>query len=174
VPWKTDGMPAGRRAVDPGARIDVTHAGVPALSTRLGTILRARQEREAVEAELLREGVYALGPAPQLIGRRVTPRRVASGPRATIDAPQELRAIDPESAVLPAYVSGAVEGLEADAVVAVAVNGRIEATTRVFRSDSGLVYAALVPPSSLRAGANAVMVLQVLPGDRLRPIGAAL
>jgi hypothetical protein len=175
VPWRTDGMPAGRRAVDPGARIDVTHAGVPALSTRLDTILRAREEREAVEAALLRDGVYAMGPAPQLIGRRVTPRRVgSSGPRATIDAPRELRAIDPESAVLPAYVSGAIEGLPADAIVAVAVNGRVEATTRVYRSDSGLVYAALVPPSSLRSGANAVMVLQVLPGDRLLPIGAAL
>jgi hypothetical protein len=175
VPWRTDGMPAGRRKVDPAARIDVTHAGVPALSTSLGAILRARREREAVETALLRDGVYAMGPAPQLIGRRVTaaPRRVASGARATVDAPQELRALDHESAVLPAYVSGAVDGLPADALLAVAVNGRVEATTRVLRTDDGSVYAAIVPPSSLRDGANTVMVLEVLPGDRLRPIGAA-
>jgi hypothetical protein len=168
-------MPAGRRKVDPAARIEVTHAGVPALTTTLGAILRARREREAVEAALLRDGVYAIGPAPQLIGRRVAavPRRVASGPRATVDAPHELRTIDHESAVLPAYVSGAVDGLPADAMLAVAVNGRVEATTRVLRSDAGLVYAALVPPASLKDGANTAMVLQVLPGDRLRPIGAA-
>jgi hypothetical protein len=175
VPWRTDGMPAGSRRVDPAARIEVTHAGAPALSTSLAAILRARRERETVEAAMLRDGVYAMGPAPQLIGRRVAapPRRVASGPRATVDAPQDLRAIDHESAVLPAYVSGAVEDLPADAVLAVAVNGRVEATTRVLRSDDGPVYAAIVRPSSLRDGANTVLVLQVLPGDRLRPIGAA-
>jgi hypothetical protein len=43
----------------------------------------------------------------------------------------------------------------------------------VLRTGDGSVYAAIVPPSSLRDGANTVMVLEVLPGDRLRPIGAA-
>jgi hypothetical protein len=32
-------------------------------------------------------------------------------------------------------------------------------------------YAALVPPSSLRAGANTIAVLEVQPGGELRPVG---
>ena len=175
VPWRTDGVPADERRVDPGARIDVTHAGVRAVSTTLEEITRARAEREAVEAELLRAGVYALGPAPQLVGERfeAIPQLVERGPRATLDAPEDFAAVDPEAAVLPSYVSGEVRGREPGAVVAVAVNGRVEATTRTYRFRGRVQFAALVPPSSLRPGANAVTVLEVLPGDRLRPIGAA-
>ena len=175
VPWRTAGIPAGRRRVDPGARIEVTHAGAPALSTRLDAIVRARREREAVEAELLRHGVYGIGPAPQLIGRRLEPsgRLVSGGPRATIDVPEDYRSVDGESGLVPAYVSGELNGLPANAVVAVAVNGRVRATTRTYRDRSRIVYAAVVPPASLRDGANSVTVLEVLPGDRLRPIGAA-
>jgi hypothetical protein len=70
--------------------------------------------------------------------------------------------------VLPVLVSGDIAGLEDDAVVALAVNGRVVATTRVFPPGQ---YVAVVPPESLRAGANDVAVLQVLPGDGLRKIG---
>ena len=42
-------------------------------------MLAKRREREAVEARLLRDGVYAIGPRPDLIGRRVAAR---SGARA--------------------------------------------------------------------------------------------
>ena len=89
VPWRTDGIPAGRREVDPRAPIEVTHAGAPALSTRLDAILRARRDRERVEAALLRDGVYAMGPAAALSGAASRRRRAAS-PRAaapTVDAP---------------------------------------------------------------------------------------
>ena len=35
-----------------------------------------------------------------------------------------------------------------------------------------MLYGAIVPPASLRPGANAVSVLEVLPGNRLRTIGS--
>ncbi|HWM09807.1 MAG TPA: hypothetical protein VNO82_10685, partial [Solirubrobacteraceae bacterium] len=70
---------------------------------------------------------------------------------------------------LPVLVSGDVTGLADDTVIAVAVNGRVQATTRVFPGG----YVAMVPPDSLRAGSNSVTVLQVLPGDRLRAIGGS-
>jgi hypothetical protein len=135
----------------------VSHAGEPALTEPLGAVLAKRRAREAVEARLLRRGVYAIGPRPDMIGRRI-----AGGSRRVT--------VDPEAPVLPSFVSGAADGLEPDAELAVAVNGRVEATTRVYRDGGGSRYAALVPPSSLRAGVNTVAVLAVLPGGELRPL----
>ena len=54
-----------------------------------------------------------------------------------------------------------------------AVNGRVEATTRVYREGGRSRCAALVPPSSLRAGANAIAVFTVLPEGQLRPVDAS-
>jgi hypothetical protein len=64
-----------------------------------------------------------------------------------------------------------VTGLEEDALIAVAVDGRVAATTRVYRDGDTLEYSALVPPASLGPGSHSVTVLQVLPGDVLRRIG---
>jgi len=157
VPWRTDGIPADERKVDAAAPIDVSHAGEPALTEPLGSVLAKRRAREAVEARLLRRGVYAIGPRPDLIGRRI-----AGGSRHVT--------VDPGAPVLPSFVSGAADGLAPDAELAVAVNGRVEATTRVYRGGGGARYAALVPPTSLRAGANTISVLAVLPGGELRPL----
>jgi Sulfatase len=159
LPWRTDGVPAAERRVDPGARIDVAHAGEPAVSEPLSYVLAKRAEREAVEARLLRAGLYAIGPRPDLLGRRVPSSRGARD----VD-------VDPESPVVPSFVAGDAGELRAGAELAVAVNGRVEATTRVYRGDGRSRYAALVPPESLRTGPNAVTVLEVRPGDELRPL----
>jgi hypothetical protein len=173
LPWDVDGMPADERPVDPGARIAVSHMGEPAWTGRLGSILAARRSREATESRLLRGGPYMIGVRRDLVGRRIASagRPAARGPRATVDGPEELAAVDAASKVLPAYVSGEVTGLKPGAEVAVALNGRIESTTRVYRDRGALVYAAIVPPTALHDGANAVGVLQVLPRGGLRPIG---
>ena len=67
--------------------------------------------------------------------------------------------------MLPALVSGDVTGLPDGAPIAIAVNGRVAATTRVFPPGQ---YVALVPPESLRPGANDVEVLDLrkIGGDR--------
>ena len=49
--------------------------------------------------------------------------------------------------------------------VAIVVNGRVEATTKVDRSRFG----ALVPPRALRDGANRVEVLEI-DGDTFRKL----
>jgi len=162
VPWKADGIPADEREVDPRAPIDVSHAGVPVLTEELGSVLAKRNAREEIEARLLRDSVYAIGPRAELIGRRVAVR--SGGQRVMVDG---------EAAVLPSFVSGEVAGLEPETELAVTVNGRVEATTRVYRDGGRSVYAALVPPSSLREGANAIGVFGVLPGGELRPIDAS-
>ena len=82
LPWKTDGMPAGERPVDAGTRITVTGEGRAGEPAALGTLLAGLREREAHEARLLRYGDYAVGPRPDLTGRRVD----APAARATVDA----------------------------------------------------------------------------------------
>ena len=162
VPWRTDGMPADERVPEYGASIEVTSEGRPSEPDALGPILARLRERDAYEARLLRGGDYALGPRPDLIGRRIE-GTVEGGPRATVDAPGEYD-VPAGARVLPALVTGDVTGLAADAVLALAVNGRVVATTRVFPPGQ---YVAIVPPESLRAGDNEVAVLD----ERLRKIG---
>jgi hypothetical protein len=159
LPWKADGVPADEREVDSAAPIDVSHMGEPVLTEALSSVLAKRRAREVVEARLLRNGVYAIGPRPELIGRRVAAR--SGGPEVTVDD---------TAPVLPSFVSGQAEGLERDTELAVAVNGRVEATTRVYRDGGRSIFAALVPPSSMREGANAISVFEVLSGGELRPL----
>jgi hypothetical protein len=143
IPWRTDGMPAGERTVDPDAPIDISHAGEHVLTMPLASVLAKRREREAVETRLLRGGLYAIGPRPDLIGRRVA---LSSGERRGTVSP---------------YITGRIEDVRPGAELAVAVDGVIRATTRAYRNGDHTVYVALVPPSTLRDGAGTVAVLPV-------------
>jgi hypothetical protein len=149
VPWKADGMPAADRPVDPAAPIDMSHAGEPVLTEPLSSVLSKRDERDEAEVALLRGGVWAIGPRPDLLGRRV-----AAGSR---------RLTDP-------FVSGRADGVAPDTEIAVAVNGRVVATTRTYRDGGRSVYDALVPPSSLHDGTNTVAALQILASGELREL----
>ncbi len=163
VPWKTDGMPADRRSASPSSPVDVTRAGGPGQTQSLVRVLAARKERDAYEARLLRHGLFAIGPRPDLVGRRVDVAPSATGVSATIDGAREYRDLAAGAPVVPVLVAGAAQGLPADTVVAVAVNGRIESTTKLLPRGGRLQYAALVRPSSLRPGLNRLTVLAVRP-----------
>jgi hypothetical protein len=154
VPWRTDGMPADERTVGYDAPIAVTREGRPGVPEALGTILEAQRARMATEARLLRRGEYAIGPRPDLLGRRLD----APTAQATVDAPGEYEDVATGARVLPVLVSGDVTGLPNDAPIAIAVNGRVAATTRVFPPGQ---YVALVPPGALRPGGNDVAVLDL-------------
>ena len=175
VPWKIDGMPAGERRDAGTTPIDVLYSKLGTRTTLpLKAVIRQRRARDVYEARLMRHGVYAIGPRPDLIGTSVESiPRVPTRAHATVDEPSAFRAVDPRGRMLPAFVSGSLSGVAADAVLVVAVNGRIEQTTRAEPVAGGLEYEALVPPGSLHAGSNSISVLQVLPGDRLRRIGGA-
>jgi len=151
LPWKAQGMPADERPIDPDAAIDVSHQNRHVLTESLSSIAAKRRERDVVEEELLRDGIYGIGPRPDLLGRS------AAGEDRTIS-------VDPESPLLPSFITGRAPP---GSVLAVAVNGRIAQTTRTYDGDH---YAALVPPSSLHAGENTVATFVVLPTGELRPL----
>ena len=82
LPWKADGMPADERPVDPDAPIDISHMGMPVLTEPLRSVEAKRAAREPFEDRLLRDGPYAIGPRPDLIGRPAPSgaRPVSGGP----------------------------------------------------------------------------------------------
>ena len=163
VPWKTDGIPADRRRTSPSSPVDVMHLGRRGQSQSLARVLAARRERDAYEARLLRHGVFAFGPRPDLAGRRVDGSPAATGASATIEGAREYRHVVAGAPVVPVLVAGAAHGLPAGTVVAVAVNGRIESTTKLLPRGRRFRYAALVRPSSLRPGSNRLTVLALRP-----------
>jgi hypothetical protein len=175
VPWKTDGMPVDERPAgsdDPITLFDDGAQGdeYPAADVRAGF-----RDRQAYERRILRRGPYGIGPRPDLLGEQVeqTGSEQGGDPSALIDGASDYADVDTDAAALPTLVSGAVSGLPEDTPLAIAVNGRVEATTRVFNERGEDQFVAMVPPDTLRAGENTVTVLQVLADDRLQVIGWA-
>jgi sulfatase-like protein len=119
--------------------------------------------------------IWRIGPNQELLGRQVT-----DAPAGDVEAELvnggDYRSVDPESSFIPAHViaelSGGEEGETRD--VAIAVNGRIAAVSRSFSlaTDSGQeLVAAMVPPSSLKAGRNSVGIYEVGAGGDLTRLG---
>jgi hypothetical protein len=109
----------------------------------------------------------------RLVGRRpsaldLLPAGVGEGVR--LDGAPDYANVAPDTGVVPAYVSGAVTGLAAGDEVAVAIDGRIQATTRVRREGDEHVFAALVPPTTLTPGSHTVAIYRVVGPARLREL----
>jgi hypothetical protein len=162
-----DGVPVGERDADPGNEIDVPDSWELGTTTDFGTIQRQRVERRRYERSLLEAAGYdafKLGPRPDLVGRSVRAARPGGG-EAALEDPGQFDDVDPDAPLLPVWVSGTITALPGGSDVAIAVNGRIEATTKVDRGRFG----ALVPPQALREGANRVEILEI-DGDTFRKL----
>ena len=162
-----DGVPVGERDADPDNEIDVPDSWELGTTTDFGTIVSQRAERRRYERSLLAPAGYdafAMGPRPDLVGRRVGSAPPGDG-RVELEDPGQFDDVDPDSPVLPIWVSGTVTVLPGGSEVAIAIDGRVAATTRVDRGH----FAALVPPRALRAGANRVEVFEIA-GDTFRKL----
>jgi hypothetical protein len=154
-----DGVPVGERDADPGDEIDVPDSWELGTTTDFGTIVRQRRERLRYERSLLEPAGYdawRLGPRPDLIGRRARATEAGDG-QVELEAPGQFEDVDLDAPLLPIWVSGSVTALPGGSDLAIVVNGRVQATTKVDRGRFG----ALVPPSALRGGANRVEVLEI-------------
>lgn len=110
------------------------------------------------------ETLYAAGPRPELIGRRSSGgAAVAGGTRVEIVDLDALAAVDLEAPVLPVHLYGKVVAPPGAAphLLALAVNGRIRATTETFAGDGGPAFTALLPPAALRSGENRLEVFAI-------------
>jgi len=113
-------------------------------------------------------------PLPELIGRLTAELPVGpSAGSATVQNRADFDQIDPDGGRLPALVYGTVpDAVRNGTLLAVAVNGRIGAVTRVVDPDpGGRRFAALLPDESLfTPGPNRLELFQITDGSTLRPL----
>jgi hypothetical protein len=173
LPFRTDGL----SLLDPRARA----------RERILTFVKTDGERIEVDAAALERGrraslarqlrlfgsgagapgVYGIGPHRELLGRRVDELTVVDGGdlRAEVQEGDRFDSVDLRSSFVPAHVTGWLRGGEAAGRdIALALNGRIVATSRSFEplGRFKLEFSSLVPESAFRQGPNRLEVLEVL------------
>lgn len=164
------------RSVHGPLRVRRGRGGDP-VSVAPGEFARARDAELARQRELFPRGlqsVFAVGPHRRLLGRRVATLGVTTGEgRVQINDGDAFRNVQPRSGVLPVYVSGYfLTAKEEGLPLAIAVNGRIQATAVSYPVRDMTRFSAIIPPTSLRPGANTIEVFAVS-GGRLLLLGRA-
>jgi hypothetical protein len=107
---------------------------------------------------------FRIGPHRELIGARLSAVATSSRTpiRATLDAPEQFRAVDPRARTIPIDVSGVVSGAPARSrAIAVALNGRIAATGWTIVDGGGEHFTVLLPPGRLSRGRAAIEVYAI-------------
>jgi Sulfatase len=117
--------------------------------------------------------IFRIGPRQDLLFKPVSRYQVVPGSGASFAGAEGYRNVNLKDLV-PAHVTGHLEGVPNGRDLAIAVNGTIEATTRSFTlaTGGGPIFAAMVPPSSFHQGRNRVEVFEV-EGSTLKRLGAA-
>ena len=182
IPWSVDGRSALRSTVAAQRRRRII-AKKFRHSYPVDSHFFARDRRAALERKqrLFGDGLYAFGPRPDLLGRRLAGvRPLARGRRhAVIAAADRYRGVDPATGFVPAHVVGTISGTRRDrgrraagSPVALAVNGKIAATGVTFRlrGSSEERFSLLIPEHALRRGSNR-LELMAISGGRLRRLG---
>jgi hypothetical protein len=110
--------------------------------------------------------IYRVGPRRDLVGKAVSALAVrpATGARVELDGASLYDAVDPTSGFLPSFIEGHATGLPAGRSLAIAVNGKIAATTETFEHHSQMRFAAFVPEQTLRRGKNTIDVFAIRGG----------
>ena len=170
--YKTQGKPISEEGR--GGEVAVTNGQGEVIRMPLSRMLR--QRGAVVKQAFFRLGsgdLFDLGPAPGLIGTTAPALSIGirPGTSATVENGDALEHVDPRGQEVPAFIAGELEGVKPGALIAVTVNGTVEATGRAFLFNGELQYGAVVPPSSFGAGRNQIGVYEVGPGNVLTPLG---
>lgn len=107
--------------------------------------------------------LFRIGAHPELLSRPVRSFAVEQSEGARFVDAKAYGRVDPRSPTVPSWVTGYLEGVPAGRDLAVAVNGRIAATTRSFQLATAkqTLFAAMVPESSFAAGRNIVELFEL-------------
>jgi hypothetical protein len=139
-------------------------------------------DRRAALARKLRlfgNGVYRLGPRPDLIGQRVADTQLSppGGERAVVAEARRYANVNPASGLVPAHVVGVIEPGKPGGgrVLAVAVNGTIVGTGRTFtlEGNANEQFSLLIAERTLRTGDNHLELLLAVGGELRRLRGSS-
>ncbi len=177
IPWRLDGQSVyGSPRVDTEGRTFFARAG-HSLDLDGGWGLEQTQQKSigsfaASRGDPLR--VYRVGPDSGWVGRPVsslTTEPADPERSATLEDADAWEDVDPAADQLPAYATGRLDDPDGTAMrVAIALNGVVAAVSPVSAGSAPGQYAALLPPSLLRAGRNDITLYGVGPDRRLSPI----
>jgi hypothetical protein len=168
-PWKADGRSLFAGSLPERPRLVVfkrTDAKVVASAASVRSRKYATLRRKIALFGSGRGGsLFAIGRRRTLLGRRVERMPIVepTDVELEIDGESLLQSVNPRSALAPSYITGTVggDGARSGLELAVALNGRIAAVGRTFRSGGALRFSAFVPESAFRPGRNRVDVFLV-------------
>jgi hypothetical protein len=168
IPWQVD----GRSLFGPGHAEQVnflTDRGLAQADAHALEQQRARTLDRKIS--LFGRGLLAFGPHPELLGRKFADLgfgRADADARVDGEIAKLLGSFHPGSGLVPAQVMGSITGRGAapDRPVALALNGRIVATTRTYREGSKIRFSAMAAESALRPGSNSVALFWIAEAPR--------
>jgi hypothetical protein len=171
LPWPVDGHSLLAKWPEP-ADVAVGKVDGPAVRASFREIEQGKAitlRRKAVFGPSW-DSLLANGLDPRLLGMRVRSARAltASDAHVRFDNEQLFTDVDTSSSFLPARITGTVRGVQipSDRALAVALNGRIAAPTRVFLIKGELRFSALIPERFFRDGFNQVELVSIEGGTQ--------
>jgi Sulfatase len=164
IPWEVDGMSLFD-SLPPDRPLEIENLRGGELELTLAEFAKSRDEALERRIDALGDGedsLYAIGPSAELHGR---PVHVNLGQEAAAEASivdgVAVRNFDPTLPLTPARIAGDLEGIDAGEPMAVALNGRVAATTYSYEGDHGVEFSAMVPPKLIQPGDNELAVLAI-------------
>lgn len=171
LPFPTQGSPLPEAAALDRGPVSVHNRFDQRITQPLGQMVRARSRIVRRQAREFGAGagwaaLYRAGPDSAVIGRSVPPGLPpAAGGALELD-PASSRLLDYSAGdkLVPALLSGTVNGVEPEENVAVAAGGRIAAIGRTYSTGGDTQFVVLLPPSAYRGGLGPLRLLRILPG----------
>jgi Sulfatase len=165
IPWPVAGRSLLRGRPEADGTVAVMADDGAVLSSPLSQLLEGRREQLREQVEAFGTGdwhaVFRAGPLADLVGRRLADLRVVDADwlRLDLDGEALYDAVDRKSPLIPAFVTGRIDGGSVGWSVAVAINGRIVATGITYESSGEAAFAIVAPEGAFTGGRNDIDVL---------------
>ena len=166
LPWTVDGRsltaPPVTREVSVGRRHDpAVHARPDVVAA---DVLRIAKRNAALFGKGS-DSLYRIGPRSDLLGRQVStlPATVADDASVSIDRELDLENVRKASGYVPAQILGQLswQSLRPDENLAIAINGRVAATTKPYSYRGATEFSSMVDEAVVHYGRNTVDVYAV-------------
>ena len=166
LPWSVDGHSLKAQPLERDVAIGRRHD--PTVGARPRVVAREVLQVAWRNAMLFGEGkdsLYRIGTRPDLLGRAVStlPRTVANGANVSIDRESDLENVRKSSGYVPAQILGRIAwgSLRSAENLAIAINGRVAATTRPYAYRGTTELSTMIDENVLHDGRNSIDVFAV-------------